>query len=568
MARLDQLGPAKFVAQLASAIGREFSYPLLEAIAPLPPERLREGLQALEHAGLVHARTVARSARATPSSTRWCRRSPIRRCCAAGGASCTRGSRRCWRSSSRRRRAMRRSWSRTTGPRRATPSGRSPAGSPPGSAPASARSIAKRSAICARASSSLPSSPIPAERRDQELALLLALGPVLIMAEGAGTPEVARLYARALELCADLPKSRLHFAAHWGWWRASMDHRAGRERADELLELAQELGDPALLAAGASLPVGDALHARRARRVLPPHRGGPRALRSGAASLARRSLRRPRRQGLRAGRAGAFVLAARTAGRGPRARAFRARVGGGAVARGQPRARDGLRARWCTGFGGTRPRWRAARTSSSPSRPSSTCAIIAPRATLFRGWARALLGDVAGGLSEMRDALAWEQEAGTPEDFPLYYEMLAEVCARAGRFEEGLDAVSKGFAQAERGGLVFWNAELHRRRGELLLAAGGDRARRRCLLRGRAAVRAGPGRAAARASRRGQPRPAPPRARDEASEAASILRTASTRASRRASTRPTSSRRGSSSRPYADDFGGGDGCVVAARAAP
>ena len=79
---------------------------------------------------------------------------------------------------------------------------------------------------------------------------------------------------------------------------------------------------------------------------------------------------------------------------------------------------------------------------------------------LFRGWAQALLGDVPGGLQEMRDALAWEEEAGTPEDFPLYYEMFAEVCERAGRFDEGLDAVSKGFAQAERGRLVYWNAEL------------------------------------------------------------------------------------------------------------
>ncbi len=95
---------------------------------------------------------------------------------------------------------------------------------------------------------------------------------------------------------------------------------------------------------------------------------------------------------------------------------------------------------------------------------------------VFRGWANAHLGDVDGSLREMREALAWEEEAGTPEDFPLYYEMFAEVCGRAGRFTEGLDAVGKAFAQAERGRLVYWNAELHRRRGELLLEAGGDRA--------------------------------------------------------------------------------------------
>jgi predicted ATPase len=92
----------------------------------------------------------------------------------------------------------------------------------------------------------------------------------------------------------------------------------------------------------------------------------------------------------------------------------------------------------------------------------------------FRGWARAFLDDADAGLTEMREALASEQEAGTPEDFPLYYEMLAEVYARAGRHDEGLAAVAEGFAQAERGGLVYWNAELHRRRGELLLASGND----------------------------------------------------------------------------------------------
>jgi predicted ATPase len=61
---------------------------------------------------------------------------------------------------------------------------------------------------------------------------------------------------------------------------------------------------------------------------------------------------------------------------------------------------------------------------------------------------------------------------GTPEDVSLYYEMLAEVYTRIGRYEEGLRAVADAFAQTERCGILFWNAELHRRRGELLLAAG------------------------------------------------------------------------------------------------
>src|SRR5262245_9328977 len=83
-------------------------------------------------------------------------------------------------------------------------------------------------------------------RHDSELALRLALGPALITTEGAGVPAVEQLYTRVLRLCEETPESEMHFTAHWGWWRVSMDHRMGRERADKLLALARNLGNPAL----------------------------------------------------------------------------------------------------------------------------------------------------------------------------------------------------------------------------------------------------------------------------------------------------------------------------------
>lgn len=46
-ARLDKLGPAKEIAQIASAIGREFAYGLLAAVASMPDDRLRSGLAQL-----------------------------------------------------------------------------------------------------------------------------------------------------------------------------------------------------------------------------------------------------------------------------------------------------------------------------------------------------------------------------------------------------------------------------------------------------------------------------------------------------------------------------------------
>ncbi|HET7911108.1 MAG TPA: AAA family ATPase [Pseudolabrys sp.] len=56
MARLDQLASAKTVAQISAAIGREFSFDLLEAIAPLPREDVRAAVDRLREAGLLSRR--------------------------------------------------------------------------------------------------------------------------------------------------------------------------------------------------------------------------------------------------------------------------------------------------------------------------------------------------------------------------------------------------------------------------------------------------------------------------------------------------------------------------------
>jgi predicted ATPase len=56
LARLDRLGGTREVAQLGAAIGREFEYGLLAAIADLPEMRLCAGLSQLEAVGLVFRR--------------------------------------------------------------------------------------------------------------------------------------------------------------------------------------------------------------------------------------------------------------------------------------------------------------------------------------------------------------------------------------------------------------------------------------------------------------------------------------------------------------------------------
>ena len=65
MARLDKLGSAKEVAQLAAVIGREFSFQILAKIAPLDEQILREELTSLVHAELVRQRGFVPRARFT-----------------------------------------------------------------------------------------------------------------------------------------------------------------------------------------------------------------------------------------------------------------------------------------------------------------------------------------------------------------------------------------------------------------------------------------------------------------------------------------------------------------------
>ena len=63
MARLDRLGTAKEVAQVAAVIGRDFSYELLHAVDPMPDENLRSALHKLTDAELLYVRGL------TPDAT-------------------------------------------------------------------------------------------------------------------------------------------------------------------------------------------------------------------------------------------------------------------------------------------------------------------------------------------------------------------------------------------------------------------------------------------------------------------------------------------------------------------
>jgi predicted ATPase len=60
MSRLDRLGAAKEIAQMGAAIGWEFSYALLAAVAPTPKTNLDHALEQLTDSGLAFRRGAPR----------------------------------------------------------------------------------------------------------------------------------------------------------------------------------------------------------------------------------------------------------------------------------------------------------------------------------------------------------------------------------------------------------------------------------------------------------------------------------------------------------------------------
>jgi predicted ATPase len=57
---------------------------------------------------------------------------------------------------------------------------------------------------------------------------------------------------------------------------------------------------------------------------------------------------------------------------------------------------------------------------------------------------------------------------------PYFLSLLAQVCGKAERTEEGLSCINEALSEARAHNERWWDAELHRLRGELLLTHGAD----------------------------------------------------------------------------------------------
>ena len=89
-------------------------------------------------------------------------------------------------------------------------------------------------------------------------------------------------------------------------------------------------------------------------------------------------------------------------------------------------------------------------------------------------WARwrAGLEKAEAQAAQMRDVRAQIREEPLLLFDPLYAKLLADVEMGAGRAESALDVVNEAISEAEQTGQSWFDAELYRARGELLLQCG------------------------------------------------------------------------------------------------
>jgi class 3 adenylate cyclase/predicted ATPase len=302
-----------------------------------------------------------------------------------------------------------------------------------------------------------------------ELEIQLLLAGALMSSVGPGAEEVKTAYDRALSLCGELPQSPLHFAAAWGAWRIAMDFQTGRQRADSLLELAHGIGDAELIL--------QAHHCQWATLFMLGEQ---------------ESCCKQIEQGLALYDADTHFA--------------HAGVYGGHDAKVCAHGEAGL-SRYLRGYGTTALKqgeaaltWARQLDHSGSIAHALDYAIVLSRyrreanailrhaedmiryaeqqglrdhgvkGRFFRGYALTQYGQLEWGLAEMRECMEIELRIGSQEDFPVYFEMLAEVSAMAGLYDESLDALRQAAPVVETKGIRYWSAELHRRRGEILLS--------------------------------------------------------------------------------------------------
>jgi predicted ATPase len=93
----------------------------------------------------------------------------------------------------------------------------------------------------------------------------------------------------------------------------------------------------------------------------------------------------------------------------------------------------------------------------------------------LRGWALTVQGQGAEGIAQVRQGLVAYRATGAELHRPHFLSLLAEAYGKVGQPEEGLTVLVEALDTVNKTEERNWEAELHRRKGELLLMQCGQK---------------------------------------------------------------------------------------------
>jgi predicted ATPase len=99
--------------------------------------------------------------------------------------------------------------------------------------------------------------------------------------------------------------------------------------------------------------------------------------------------------------------------------------------------------------------------------------LWAAMGTILRGWALAMQGQGEEGMTQLREGITAHRATGSVQHVSYYYTMLADISARLGHTDDGLQALAEAHTLMEQQEARWWEAEVCRLRGVLLLSQPG-----------------------------------------------------------------------------------------------
>jgi predicted ATPase len=320
------------------------------------------------------------------------------------------------------------------------------------------------------ASDLLTTLPETRERNQQELLVQMTLGTALRGIKGANAPEVEPRYLRARALCEQVGEPPQLFQILWGLWmiyNQRGDAQTMRTTGEQLLSLAQRLEDPDLLLEAhhalwtTMFSSGELLAARthqeQGLRLYDPQRHRPHIWLYA---------------GHDAGVCGRYRAAPVLWLLGYPDQALASSLAALALAQQVAHPNTLTQALyWAAVLHHLR---REAPLTQARAEASITVAADYELtgqigAMPLRGWALAASGHGEEGRAQITQGLAASRERRVARDGPYHLALLAEASTQVGQTAAGLEALAEALATVAQSAARWWEAELHRLRGELLL---------------------------------------------------------------------------------------------------